>query len=118
MKHIITFITLTLLTTALASCGGKSKQDDSWFSFGNKEKDESTFKSLEIKFEDLKAQITGGKTHSEKAVERAEFWQAAAAVLIVVAGFALVFGAALGSQARRVRKQQTPPTGPISTATE
>ncbi|MEQ1843789.1 MAG: hypothetical protein ABL994_25580, partial [Verrucomicrobiales bacterium] len=59
------------------------------------------YESLEGQFKDLKATVTGGKT----SADRSAFWQATAALFIVLSGFALVGGAALGSRARRDRKR-------------
>ncbi len=110
MKYIIHSILIAAVLSTSASCSKAEKDSSSWFSFGHKKEESvtgSAFKSLEMKFEDLKAQITGGKTHAERAaddaVEYAAFWQVIAAIFIVVSGLALVFGAALGSQARKVR---------------
>lgn len=91
-----------LLLVSLTSCGKPDK--DPWYSFG-KSKPDSAIEKLEMKLEDLKAQVTGGKTHADKAAEQAALWQAVAAVSIVLAGFALIYGAALGSQARRVNNE-------------
>ena len=80
------------------SCGKR----DSWIPFGdNKSTCEKAIETLEHQFKDLKASVTGGKT----SADRAAFWQATAALFIVLSGFALVGGAALGSRARRDSEQ-------------
>jgi hypothetical protein len=102
MKHHLKRTLITLLAGALlfgtASCGKR----DSWLPFGEKKSScERAYESLEGQFKDLKATVTGGKT----SADRAAFWQATAALFIVLAGFALVGGAALGSRARRDRER-------------
>ncbi len=102
MKHHLKRTLITLLTAALllstASCGKR----DSWLSFGEKKSScEKAYESLEGQFKDLKATVTGGKT----SADRAAFWQAAAALFIVLSVFALIGGAALGSRARRDRER-------------
>jgi hypothetical protein len=102
MKHHLKRTLITLLAGALllgtASCGKR----DSWLPFGEKKSScEKAYESLESQFKDLKATVTGGKT----SAARAAFWQATAALFIVLAGFALVGGAALGSRARRDRER-------------
>ena len=85
-------IALLLITTV--SCGKR----DSWLPFGDKKSTcEKAIETLENQFKDLKASVTGGKT----SADRAAFWQATAALFIVISGFALIGGAALGSRARR-----------------
>ena len=100
MKNHLKRTLITVLTTTLllgtASCGKR----DSWMPFGgNKSTSELAYESLESQFKDLKATVTGGTT----SADRAAFWQATAALFIVLAGFALILGAALGSRARRAR---------------
>ncbi len=100
MKHHLKRTFITLLVGALllgtASCGKR----DSWMPFGEKKSScEKAYESLETQFKDLKATVTGGKT----SADRAAFWQATAALFIVLSVFALVGGAALGSRARRDR---------------
>jgi hypothetical protein len=102
MKHHLKRTLITLLTAALllstASCGKR----DSWLPFGEKKSScEKAYESLEGQFKDLKATVTGGKT----SADRAAFWQATAALFIVLSVFALVGGAALGSRARRDRER-------------
>jgi len=102
MKHHLKRTLITLLVGALllgtASCGKR----DSWLSFGEKKSScEKAYESLETQFKDLKATVTGGKT----SADRAAFWQATAALFIVLSVFALVGGAALGSRARRDRER-------------
>jgi hypothetical protein len=102
MKHYLKRTLITLLVGALllgtASCGKR----DSWLPFGEKKSScERAYESLETQFKDLKATVTGGKT----SADRAAFWQATAALFIVLSGFALVGGAALGSRARRDRER-------------
>ena len=101
MKHHLKRTLITLLTAALllstASCGKRS-----WLPFGEKKSScEKAYESLEGQFKDLKATVTGGKT----SADRAAFWQATAALFIVLSVFALVGGAALGSRARRDRER-------------
>ena len=101
MKHHLKRTLITLLVGALllgtASCGKR----DSWLPFGEKKSScEKAYESLETQFKDLKATVTGGKT----SADRAAFWQATAALFIVLSVFALVGGAALGSRARRDRE--------------
>jgi hypothetical protein len=93
---------LTLLAGAVligtASCGDR----ESWLPFGKKKSTcEKAYASLESQFKDLKATVTGGET----SADRAAFWQATAACFIVLSGFALVGGAALGSRARRASER-------------
>ena len=102
MKHQLKRTLITLLVGALllgtASCG----QRDSWVPFGEKKSTcDIALQSLEAQFKDLKATVTGGTT----SADRAAFWQATAALFIVLAGFALIGGAALGSRARRARER-------------
>lgn len=103
MKHHLKRTLITLLAGALllgtASCG---KRDSSWLPFGEKKSScEKAYETLEGQFKDLKATVTGGKT----SADRAAFWQATAALFIVLSVFALVGGAALGSRARRDRER-------------
>jgi len=102
VMRLLASLTLSLLLTMTVSCG---MQKEPWLSFDKKES-RSTFQSLERKYDDLRAQVSGGKTHAEKAEEAAALWQAVAAIFIVGAGFALIYGAALGSQARRVQAKR------------
>lgn len=102
MKHHLKRTLIALLTAVLllvtASCGKR----DSWLPFGEKKSScEKAYETLESQFKDLKATVTGGKT----SADRAAFWQATAALFIVLSGFALVGGAALGSRARRDRER-------------
>ena len=53
----------------------------------------------------LEEQVAGLLTVQQQIEERLGLWQVAAAIFIVLAGFALVGGAALGSRARRLRDQ-------------
>jgi hypothetical protein len=89
-----------ILLLGTVSCGKRDKE--SWLPFGKKESAcEKAFGTLETQFKDLKASITGRQT----SADRAAFWQATAALFIVLSGFALVGGAALGSRARRDQGQ-------------
>ncbi len=102
MKNHLKRTLITVLTTTLllgtASCGKR----DSWMPFGgNKSTSELAYESLESQFKDLKATVTGGTT----SADRAAFWQATAALFLVLSGFTLVGGAALGSRARRARER-------------
>lgn len=102
MKHHLKRILVTLLAGATllgtASCGKR----EPWLSFGEKKSTcEIAYQTLEAQFKDLKASVTGGTT----SADRAAFWQATAALFIVLAGFALILGAALGSRARRARER-------------
>lgn len=102
MKHHLkrTLITLLLgvLLLSTASCGKR----DSLLSFGTKKSTcEKAYETLETQFQELKATVTGCPT----SADRAAFWQATAALFIVLSGFALVGGAALGSRARRDRER-------------
>lgn len=93
---LITFAVIGMTTQV--SCGKR----DSWLPFGDqKSACEKAYDSLESQFQDLKASVTGGTT----SADRAAFWQATAALFIVLSGFALVGGAALGSRARRERER-------------
>jgi len=88
-------VLIGVLLLGNASCGKR----DTWLPFGEKKSScEKAYESLEAQFTDLKATVTGGKT----SADRAAFWQAIAALFIVLRGFALVGGAALGSRARRL----------------
>lgn len=51
----------------------------------------------------LEEQVAGLLNVQQQIEQRLGLWQAAAAVLFVLAGFALIGGAALGSRARRLR---------------
>ena len=94
MARFAVVLVTGLVLLATSSCG----KQDSWSPFGRKESaGEAAFNKLESRFEDLKAQLTGSKTSDD----RAAFWQATTALFIVLSGFALVGGAALGSRARR-----------------
>ncbi len=113
MKHHLKRTLITLLVGALllgtASCGKR----DSWLPFGEKKSScEKAYETLEGQFQDLKATVTGGKT----AADRAAFWQATAALFIVLSGIALVGGAALGSRARRDRERFRQTTVPATAA--
>jgi len=102
MKHHLKRTLITLLAGALLLCTASCGKRDSWLPFGEKKSScERAYESLEGQFKDLKATVTGGKT----SADRAAFWQATAALFIVLAGFALVGGAALGSRARRDRER-------------
>ena len=114
-RFAVALLTAVLLTSSVG-CGGhvdhvgedaplhEDEPKRSWPFFGGKEKvSQSDFESLEADFEDLRAQVTGdGKSFAGNVA----LWQAVAALFIVLAGFALVGGAALGSRARRERHQQ------------
>ncbi len=109
MKHQLKRILITLLAGALllgtASCGKR----ESWLPFGEEKSTcEVAYETLEAQLKDLKASVTGGTT----SADRAAFWQATAALFIVLAGFALVGGAALGSRARRARERYRKATSP------
>ena len=98
LKRFTITLLLGVLLLSTASCGKR----DSWLSFGEKKSScERAYESLETQFKDLKATVTGGKT----SADRAAFWQAAAALFIVLSVFALIGGAALGSRARRDRER-------------
>ena len=98
LKRFTITLLLGVLLLSTASCGKR----DSWLPFGEKKSScERAYESLEGQFKDLKATVTGGKTSADRAV----FWQATAALFIVLSGFALVGGAALGSRARRDRER-------------
>ena len=91
---MFTHLIAVLGLATLVGCGKR----DSWLPFGDKKSAcEKAYDSLESQFKDLKATVTGGTT----SADRAAFWQAIAALFIVLSGFALVGGAALGSRARR-----------------
>jgi len=101
--------TITLLLGALLLCSASCGKRDSFLPFGGKKSTcEKAYESLESQFKDLKAAVTGGKT----SADRASFWQAVAALFIVLSVFALIGGAALGSRARlareRLRQSSTP----------
>ena len=98
LKRFTITLLLGVLLLSTASCGKR----DSWLPFGEKKSScERAYESLEGQFKDLKATVTGGKT----SADRAAFWQAAAALFIVLSVFALIGGAALGSRARRDRER-------------
>ena len=98
LKRFTITLLLSVLLLSTASCGKR----DSWLPFGEKKSScERAYESLEGQFKDLKATVTGGKT----SADRAAFWQAAAALFIVLSVFALIGGAALGSKARRDRER-------------
>ncbi len=98
LKRFTITLLLGVLLLSTASCGKR----DSWLPFGEKKSScERAYESLETQFKDLKATVTGGKT----SADRAAFWQAAAALFIVLSVFALIGGAALGSRARRDRER-------------
>ena len=98
LKRFTITLLLSVLLLSTASCGKR----DSWLPFGEKKSScERAYESLEGQFKDLKATVTGGKT----SADRAAFWQAAAALFIVLSVFALIGGAALGSRARRDRER-------------
>lgn len=89
---------LGMLSLTLAGCDGS----DSWLPFGReKSTDEEAIKVLEARFDELKASVTG----TQNQVGRVAFWQATAAIFVVLSGIALVGGAALGSRARRDRER-------------
>ena len=94
LRRLATALLVGACLTLTVSCGKR----DSWLPFGGKKSAcEKAYESLESQFKDLKASVTGGKT----SADRVAFWQATAALFIVLSGFALVGGAALGSRARR-----------------
>lgn len=96
-RILLPLLAVVCLATTV-SCGKR----DSWLPFGEKKSTcEKAIETLENQFKDLKASVTGGKT----SADRAAFWQATAALFIVLSGFALVGGAALGSRARRDSEQ-------------
>jgi hypothetical protein len=96
LKRILIPLIAGALLLGTASCGKR----ESWLPFGEKKSTcELAYESLESQFRDLKTSVTGGAT----AADRTAFWQATAALFIVLCGFALVGGAALGSRARRAR---------------
>ena len=102
MKQHLKRSFITLLTGAVLLCSASCGKRDSWLPFGEKKSTcEKAYESLESQFKDLKTSVTGGKTSADRAV----FWQATAALFIVLSGFALVGGAALGSRARRDRER-------------
>ena len=114
MKSKLKHLTITLLLGALVLCSTSCGKRDSWLPFGEKKSScEKAYESLETQFKDLKATVTGGKT----SADRAAFWQATAALFIVLAGFALVGGAALGSRARRDRERFRSPDAETSSVT-
>lgn len=51
----------------------------------------------------LREEVSRIHTLQERVERRLGLWQAATAIFLVIAGFALVGGAALGSRARRLR---------------
>lgn len=96
-RIFLPLLAVVCLTTTV-SCGKR----DSWIPFVEKKSAcEKAYEALEVQFKELKASVTGGKT----SADRAAFWQATAALFIVISGFALVGGAALGSRARRDSEQ-------------
>ena len=95
-------IPLVLLAVVCLATTVSCRKRDSWLPFGEQKSTcEKAIETLENQFKDLKASVTGGKT----SADRAAFWQATAALFIVLSGFALVGGAALGSRARRDSEQ-------------
>jgi len=107
VTRLLASLTLGLLLTTTVSCG---MQKEPWLSFPKSEST-SPLEKLERKYDDLRAQVSGGKTHAEKRAETTALWQGLAAVFIVLAGFGLIYGAALGSQARRVRTRKKRKSG-------
>lgn len=100
MKPNLKRILVSLLAGAILLGTASCRKGDSWLPFGDSPSTcEVALASLESQFRELKAAVTGGTT----SADRAAFWQATAALFIVLAGFALVGGAALGSRARRDR---------------
>jgi hypothetical protein len=98
LSRILLILLTAVCLTSTVSCGKR----DSWLPFGDKKSTcEKAIETLENQFKDLKASVTGGTT----SADRAAFWQATAALFIVISGFALVGGAALGSRARRDNEQ-------------
>ena len=92
------FCTALILSTTVG-CGNSSA---SWNPFASEEpgwKDRTEY--LESKVDRIHLQM---ERHREKS-KKADFWQATAALFIVLTGFALVGGAALGSRARRDRER-------------
>lgn len=57
----------------------------------------------------LEEEVTRIQTVQQLVERRLGLWQAVAAVFLVLAGFALVGGAALGSRARRLRDRHRKP---------
>jgi hypothetical protein len=57
----------------------------------------------------LEEEVTRIQTVQQLVERRLGLWQVAAAVFLVLAGFALVGGAALGSRARRLRDRHRKP---------
>lgn len=105
LTRIITSAILGLLLTTTVSCKGP---DADWIPFGNKEEP-----SLKERYDDLQTRLQTSEATAKKATDDVALWQGVAALFIVLAGFALVYGAALGSQARRI--QPTPTANPEST---
>ena len=98
---------LTLLAGAILIATASCDKRESWLPFGEKKSTcEKAYDSLEAQFQDLKATVTGGTT----SADRTAFWQATAALFIVLSGFALVGGAALGSRARLARERFRQPS--------
>ena len=92
--RILTSVIVALLLTSTVSC---SKSDFSWPPFGK-----SGEPSLEERYQALQSRFETTEARAEKASDQVALWQGVAALFIVVAGFALIYGAALGSQARRI----------------
>ena len=102
MKHPLKRILVTLLLGALLLGSASCSRSEGWPPFRKKPSAcEQAVQTLEAKFEELKARVTGGRPEAD----RASFWQATAALFAVLCGFALVGGAALGSRARRERER-------------
>ncbi len=66
----------------------------------------------------LEEEVTRIQTVQHLAERRLGLWQAASAVFLVLAGFALVGGAALGSRARRLRDRYRKPQAQTETQTK
>lgn len=100
LQRILTSMLVALLLTSTVSC---SKSDYSWLPFGL-----SGEPSLEDRYEALQVRVETTEAKAEKASDEAAIWQGVAALFIVLAGFALIYGAALGSQARRFQANSQP----------
>ena len=95
-------LTVTLLLGVVLLCSASCGKSESFLPFGGKKSaSEKAYESLASQFEELKATVTGSKASAEQAT----FWQAIAALFIVLSVLALIGGAALGSRARLARER-------------
>ncbi|MCB1088992.1 MAG: hypothetical protein KDM63_18295 [Verrucomicrobiae bacterium] len=83
MRLFLAALVAALLAT-LASCGGPNASEP----------------GIDLLSAQIQA-LNEAFTNSQKQADRLAFWQLAVALLVVVSGFALIGGAALGSIARR-----------------